>query len=142
MAFKDAAAKAGPLILEPLMKCEVVYPGDCMGSVIGDLNARGGKIHGMNARCELQIIDAEVPLSRMFGYSTALRSSFQGRATFSMQFSHYSPVSATSAGGDQASGRDFASKSGFGISFYGRGHVSFLTQASDLQDKKNRYDHG
>ena len=93
MAFKDAAAKAGPLILEPLMKCEVVCPGDYMGSVIGDLNARGGKIHGMNARGELQIIDAEVPLSRMFGYSTALRSSSQGRATFSMQFSHYSPVS-------------------------------------------------
>lgn len=94
MAFKDAAAKAGPMILEPLMKCEVVCPGDYMGSVIGDLNARGGKIHGMNARGELQIIDAEVPLSRMFGYSTALRSSSQGRATFSMQFSHYSPVSA------------------------------------------------
>jgi elongation factor G len=94
MAFKDAAAKAGPLILEPLMKCEVVCPGDYMGSVIGDLNARGGKIHGMNARGELQIIDAEVPLSRMFGYSTALRSSSQGRATFSMHFSHYSPVSA------------------------------------------------
>ncbi|MBU6154519.1 MAG: elongation factor G [Bdellovibrionales bacterium] len=94
MAFKDAAAKAGPMILEPLMKCEVVCPGDYMGSVIGDLNARGGKIHGMNARGELQIIDAEVPLSRMFGYSTALRSSSQGRATFSMQFSHYAPVSA------------------------------------------------
>ncbi len=94
MAFKDAAAKAGPMILEPLMKCEVVCPGDYMGAVIGDLNARGGKIHGMNARGELQIIDAEVPLSRMFGYSTALRSSSQGRATFSMQFSHYSSVSA------------------------------------------------
>ena len=94
MAFKEAAQKANPVILEPHMKCEVVCPGDYMGSVIGDLNARGGKIHGMTARGELQIIDAEVPLAKMFGYSTVLRSSSQGRATFSMQFSHYSPVSA------------------------------------------------
>ncbi len=95
MAFKDAAAKAGPTILEPLMKCEVVCPQDYMGAVIGDLNARGGKIHGMNARANFQVIDAEVPLAKMFGYSTVLRSSSQGRATFSMHFSHYSPVSAS-----------------------------------------------
>ena len=94
MAFKDAAQRANPIVLEPLMKCEVVCPSDYMGAVIGDLNARGGKIHGMNARSELQVIDAEVPLSRMFGYSTVLRSSSQGRATFSMQFSHYAKVSA------------------------------------------------
>lgn len=94
MAFKDATAKANPTILEPIMKCEVVCPADYMGSVIGDLNARGGKIQGMNARADFQIIDAEVPLSKMFGYSTVLRSSSQGRATFSMFFSHYSPVSA------------------------------------------------
>ena len=75
------------------MKCEVVCPQDYMGAVIGDLNARGGKIQGMTARSDLQVIDAEVPLARMFGYSTVLRSSSQGRATFSMQFSHYSPVS-------------------------------------------------
>jgi elongation factor G len=93
MAFKDAAQRANPVILEPMMKCEVVCPQDYMGGVIGDLNARGGKIHGMNARSELQVIDAEVPLSKMFGYSTVLRSSSQGRATFSMQFSHYAPVS-------------------------------------------------
>ncbi|MBS1959810.1 MAG: elongation factor G [Bdellovibrionales bacterium] len=93
VAFKDAAAKANPTILEPIMSCEVVCPGDYMGSVIGDLNARGGKILGMSARGDLQIIDAEVPLARMFGYSTALRSSSQGRATFSMQFKHYSAVS-------------------------------------------------
>jgi elongation factor G len=93
MAFKDAAAKAQPTILEPHMKCEVVCPQDYMGAVIGDLNARGGKIHGMTARSDLQVIDAEVPLARMFGYSTVLRSSSQGRATFSMQFSHYAPVS-------------------------------------------------
>jgi len=95
LAFKDAAKRANPVVLEPMMKCEVVCPQDYMGSVIGDLNARGGKIHGMNARSDLQVIDAEVPLSKMFGYSTVLRSSSQGRATFSMQFSHYAPVSAS-----------------------------------------------
>ncbi len=94
MAFKDAASRAQPTILEPHMKCEVVCPQDYMGAVIGDLNARGGKIQGMTARSDLQVIDAEVPLARMFGYSTVLRSSSQGRATFSMQFSHYAPVSA------------------------------------------------
>ena len=93
MAFKDASAKANPTVLEPIMKCEVVCPQDYMGSVIGDLNARGGKIQGMNSRGDLQVIDAEVPLARMFGYSTVLRSSSQGRATFSMHFSHYSSVS-------------------------------------------------
>ncbi len=75
------------------MSCEVVCPGEYMGGVIGDINARGGKIHGMNARGDLQVIDAEVPLAKMFGYSTVLRSSSQGRATFSMQFKQYSPVS-------------------------------------------------
>lgn len=93
MAFKEAAAKANPTILEPIMSCEVVCPSEYMGGVIGDINARGGKIHGMNARGDLQVIDAEVPLAKMFGYSTALRSSSQGRATFTMQFKQYSPVS-------------------------------------------------
>jgi elongation factor G len=94
MAFKDASAKANPTVLEPIMGCEVVCPQEYMGSVIGDINARGGKIQGMNARGDFQVISAEVPLSRMFGYSTALRSSSQGRATFTMQFAHYSPVTA------------------------------------------------
>ncbi len=94
MAFKDAAAKASPTILEPIMKCEVVCPQDHMGAVIGDINARGGKINGMSSRGDLQIIDAEVPLAKMFGYSTVLRSSSQGRATFTMQFYQYNPVSA------------------------------------------------
>jgi elongation factor G len=93
MAFKEGATKANPTILEPLMKCEVVCPGDYMGPVMGDLTARGGKIQGMNARGDFQIIDAEVPLARMFGYSTAIRSQSQGRATFSMLFGHYAPVS-------------------------------------------------
>jgi len=92
MTFKDACSKGNPTILEPIMACEVVSPQEYMGAVIGDLNARGGKIHGMAARSDLQVITAEVPLSRMFGYSTILRSSSQGRATFSMQFSHYSAV--------------------------------------------------
>ena len=92
MAFKDAAAKANPTILEPIMGCEMVCPQEYMGTVIGDINARGGKIQGMTARADLQVIAAEVPLSRMFGYSTVLRSSSQGRATFTMQFSHYAPV--------------------------------------------------
>jgi elongation factor G len=92
MAFKDGCSKGNPTILEPIMACEVVSPDAYMGSVIGDINARGGKIHSMTARADLQVISAEVPLSRMFGYSTILRSSSQGRATFSMQFSHYSPV--------------------------------------------------
>lgn len=94
MAFKDAASRAQPTILEPIMACEVICPGDHMGAVIGDLNARGGKIHGMTARGELQVISADVPLSKMFGYSTAVRSQSQGRATFSMKFSQYSAVSA------------------------------------------------
>jgi len=93
MAFKDAAIRANPTILEPVMKCEVVCPSDYMGSVMGDLNARGGKIQGMNAKGDFQVIDAEVPLARMFGYSTAIRSQSQGRASFTMQFGHYSPVS-------------------------------------------------
>ncbi len=93
MAFKDAAKKANPTILEPIMSCEVVSPQEFVGGVIGDLNARGGRIHGMTSRGGLQVISAEVPLAKMFGYSTVLRSSSQGRATFSMQFSQYAQVS-------------------------------------------------
>jgi elongation factor G len=93
MAFKDAAKRAGPTILEPIMSCEVVSPQEFVGGIIGDLNARGGRIHGMTSRGNLQVINAEVPLAKMFGYSTVLRSSSQGRATFSMQFSQYAQVS-------------------------------------------------
>jgi elongation factor G len=92
MAFKDAARAGRPLILEPMMSCEIVCPEDYMGGVIGDLNSRRGKILNMTSRHGLQVIKAEVPLSTMFGYSTALRSSSQGRATFSMEFSSYEPV--------------------------------------------------
>jgi elongation factor G len=89
MAFKEAVKRAGPILLEPIMDVEVVTPGDYMGDVIGDLSSRRGKIGGMLQRGEAQVIGASVPLSEMFGYSTQLRSLTQGRAVYSMQFSHY-----------------------------------------------------
>jgi elongation factor G len=89
MAFKDACNKANPTLLEPIMNCEIVTPEEFMGDVIGDLNARRGQIKGMNPRHGVQVIDAQVPLAQMFGYSTDLRSRTQGRATYTMQFSHY-----------------------------------------------------
>jgi elongation factor G len=92
MAFQDGAKKAGAHILEPVMKVEVVTPEANMGDVIGDLNSRRGKVLGMNQRGAAQVIDAEVPLATMFGYSTDLRSKTQGRATYSMQFASYEPV--------------------------------------------------
>jgi len=92
MAFKDATAKANPVILEPVMAVEVVVPEDFSGSVFGDLNSRRGKIQGMDSRAGAQIITATVPLAEMFGYATDLRSMTQGRATYTMQFSHYEPV--------------------------------------------------
>jgi elongation factor G len=92
MAFKEAARRAGPVLLEPVMKVEVVTPSDYMGDVIGDLSSRRGKIQGMDQRGEAQVIDAMVPLSEMFGYSTTLRSMSQGRAVYSMHFAQYEEV--------------------------------------------------
>jgi elongation factor G len=92
MAFKEAAAKANPIILEPMMNVEVVTPDAYMGDVLGDLSSRRGKIGGMTQRGEAQVIAASVPLSEMFGYSTRLRSMSQGRAVYSMEFSHYEEV--------------------------------------------------
>ncbi|HEU0013775.1 MAG TPA: elongation factor G [Longimicrobium sp.] len=92
MAFKEAARRANPVLLEPVMSVEVVTPGDYMGDVIGDLSSRRGKIQGMDQRGDAQVINAQVPLSEMFGYSTTLRSQTQGRAVYSMQFSHYAEV--------------------------------------------------
>ena len=92
MAIKEAVKKASPVILEPIMKVEVVSPADYMGDVLGDLSSRRGKIGGMNQRGEAQVIDSLVPLSEMFGYSTRLRSMTQGRAVYSMEFSHYDEV--------------------------------------------------
>jgi elongation factor G len=92
MAVKDGARAAGAIILEPIMKVEVVSPENYMGDVLGDLSSRRGKIGGMTQRGEAQVIDATVPLSEMFGYSTRLRSMSQGRAVYSMEFSHYEEV--------------------------------------------------
>ncbi len=93
MALKKACQQADPVLLEPKMLVEVITPENFMGDVIGDLNARGGKVESIEPRGNVQVIKAIVPLSRMFGYSTALRSATQGRANFTMVFSHYDPVS-------------------------------------------------
>jgi len=95
MAFKSAAGKAVPVLLEPIMNIEVVTPDEYMGDVIGDLNSRRGKIHTMTQRAKSQVISAEVPLSSMFGYATDMRSKTQGRATYTMQFSHYAEIPKT-----------------------------------------------
>ncbi|MGA1309898.1 MAG: elongation factor G, partial [Gemmatimonadaceae bacterium] len=92
MAIKDAARSAQAVILEPMMKVEVVSPDQFMGDVLGDISSRRGKIGGMTQRGEAQVIGATVPLSEMFGYSTRLRSMTQGRAVYSMEFSHYEEV--------------------------------------------------
>jgi elongation factor G len=92
IAFKEAARRANPILLEPIMDVEVVTPADYMGDVIGDLSSRRGKIGGMLQRGDGQVIAASVPLSEMFGYSTTLRSLTQGRAVYSMQFSRYEEV--------------------------------------------------
>jgi len=89
MAFRKAAERARPVILEPVMEVEVVVPEEYMGDVIGDLNGRRGKIEGMERRANAQVVKAYVPLAEMFGYATDLRSKTQGRATHTMQFSHY-----------------------------------------------------
>jgi elongation factor G len=97
MAFKNAAQKAKPALLEPMMAVEVVTPSDFMGDVMGDLNSRRGHIDGMEPRGNAQVINATVPLSTMFGYATDLRSTTQGRATYTMQFKHYAQVPASIA---------------------------------------------
>jgi elongation factor G len=89
MAFKEAMNKASPVLLEPIMKVEVLTPEENMGDVMGDLNSRRGRISGMHERKGTQVIDAEVPLSEMFGYATSLRSMTQGRASYSMEFLEY-----------------------------------------------------
>lgn len=92
MAFKNAVQKANPVLLEPIMSVEVVTPEEYMGEVIGDLNSRRGRIQTLMKRASVQVISAFVPLSSMFGYATDLRSRTQGRATYTMQFSHYEEV--------------------------------------------------
>lgn len=92
MGFKDGTKKAGPIILEPLMKTEVITPEEWMGDVIGDLNSRRGRVTGMDERSGMKVVSANVPLAEMFGYANDLRSRTQGRATYTMEFSHYEPV--------------------------------------------------
>ena len=92
MAFKNAMAKADPVLLEPVMKVEITVPEEYMGDVIGDVNSRRGRIEGMDARAGAQVIRAFVPLAEMFGYATALRSRTQGRGVYSMEFDHYEEV--------------------------------------------------
>ncbi|MBU2491311.1 MAG: elongation factor G [Bacteroidetes bacterium] len=92
MAFRSGALKANPVLLEPVMAVEVTTPEEYLGDVMGDLNSRRGKIEGFNARRDAQVIKANAPLAEMFGYATKMRSMTQGRAIYSMQFSHYAEV--------------------------------------------------
>jgi len=92
MAIKEAARRAKPVLLEPIMAVEVVVPEEYMGDVIGDLNSRRGRIEGMELRGTTQIIKSSVPLSEMFGYATELRSRTQGRGSFTMHFGRYEEV--------------------------------------------------
>ena len=92
MAFKDAVAKAGPKLMEPMMKLEIIVPEQYLGDVIGDLTARRGSVMGMESRATEQVVHGVAPLSEMFGYSTSLRSKTQGRGVFTMQFDHYAEV--------------------------------------------------
>jgi len=97
LAFREAAKKAHPVLLEPIEDVEVVVPEEYMGDVMGDLNSRRGHIQGMELRAGAQVIRANVPLAQMFGYATDLRSMTQGRAVYTMQFSHYAEVPGTIA---------------------------------------------
>jgi len=89
LAFRDAAKKAGPVLLEPLMKLEVVAPDEYLGDIVADVNARRGKVDGMEMRSGSRVVDAHVPLAEMFGYATTLRTLTQGRGVFSMEFARY-----------------------------------------------------
>ncbi len=92
MAMKNALKKAGPIMLEPIMDVEVVSPSEYIGDIINDLSSRRGRVLGMDTRADVRVIASQVPLAEMFGYATSLRSQSQGRATFTMQVSHYEPV--------------------------------------------------
>jgi elongation factor G len=104
LALKEAVRRAKPVLLEPVFAVEVVTPEEFMGDVIGDLNRRRGQISGMEQRGNAQVISAHVPLAEMFGYATDVRSTTQGRATYTMQFERYDEVPpniAEGIGGDQ-----------------------------------------
>jgi len=101
-ALREALQKGSPVLLEPIMKVEVVTPEEYTGSVIGDLNSRRGQIHGQDMRGNANVVNAMVPLANMFGYVSNLRSMSQGRATFTMQFDHYEQVPSAVAAEIQA----------------------------------------
>ena len=92
MALKNAASKVNPVLLEPMMKVDVVIPEEYMGDIMGDITSRRGRVEGMEARGNAQVVAAMVPLAQMFGYATSLRSNTQGRGVFSMVFDHYEEV--------------------------------------------------
>ena len=92
LALKNAISKCNPVILEPLMKVEVVIPDEYLGDIMGDITSRRGRVEGMEARGNAQVVKAFVPLAEMFGYATSLRSNTQGRGNYSMQFDHYEEV--------------------------------------------------
>jgi elongation factor G len=92
LGFKEGARQAAPILLEPLMAIEIITPEEFMGQVVSDLNSRRGKATKVEYRGGTNVIAGEVPLANMFGYATDLRSLTQGRATFTLQFAHYSPV--------------------------------------------------
>ena len=105
MALQDGVRKAGSVLLEPIMKVEVVLPEDYLGEVLGDLNGRRGQITGIHSRNDAQVISALVPLSEMFGYATDLRSKTQGRAVYTMQFDNYQEVVETAGSKDIGKGQ-------------------------------------
>jgi len=92
LAIKDALRKAGPYLLEPIMKVEVSMPEEHLGDVMGDLSSRRGHILGMEGRANTQVVKANVPLAEMFGYATQLRSMTSGRASYAMEFDHYAEI--------------------------------------------------
>lgn len=92
LALRNAVKSAGPVILEPIMKVDILVPEEYMGDIMGQVTARRGKVDGMEARGNAQMIHSYVPLSEMFGYATTLRSASQGRGTFTMTFDHYEPT--------------------------------------------------
>ena len=92
MALKNAASKVNPVIFEPMMKVDVIIPEEYMGDIMGDITSRRGRVEGMEARGNAQVVAAMVPLAQMFGYATSLRSNTQGRGVFSMVFDHYEEV--------------------------------------------------
>jgi elongation factor G len=97
MAFKAAASQAKPILLEPIMKVQTLAPIQYMGDITGDFNSKRGKIDAMSDRMNIKVIDAQIPLSEMFGYATKLRSMTQGRGNFTMEFDHYAEVSSNIA---------------------------------------------